>query len=353
MSVALRKRKLPSGKTQLYLDIYRNGSRRTEALGFFLDKDRFQNRETIKMAEEVRAKRQLDFLADTHGLAGTHNRKASFIKYLKDQADLRTSPNTKDSWRYAVEHFENFAGEGIVFGDLTPDRFEKFKAYLLNRVNANSAHVYLSRIKTALNQAVNDNVLSVNPSNRTKIRKKETLPVHLSMKEIRKLARVPCPNEQVKQAFLFSCFSGLRYSDVDSLSWEKVKGEYLEFTQKKTGEPEYLPLSTQALKILNRQKKAKPSPKLEREIQSNTVFFLPCRTVVNAQLKQWGKAAGIVKPMSFHKARHSFATIALSSGIDIYTVSKLLGHKNLATTEIYGRVVDESKRKAIGKMPGL
>ena len=353
MSVALRKRKLPSGRIQLYLDIYRNGSRRTEALGFFLDKERFQNRETMKMAEEIRAKRQLDLQAETHGLTGTHNRKASFLKYIKGQAELRTSPNTKASWKQAIEHFENFAGEAVTFGDLTPHLFDKFKTYLLNKVSTNSALVYLARIKTALNQAVSENLLPVNPANRTTIRKKETLPVHLSIKEIRKLAKSDCANDQVKQAFLFSCFSGLRYSDVDRLSWDKVKGEYLEFTQKKTGEPENLPLSEEALKILKRQKKAKPNPNLQREIPANTVFYLPSQPVVDKQLKKWGRIAGIVKSLSFHKARHSFATIALSSGIDIYTVSKLLGHKNLATTQIYAKVVDENKRRAIGKMPGL
>ncbi|MDP2884362.1 MAG: site-specific integrase, partial [Ignavibacteria bacterium] len=344
MSVALRKRKLPSGRTQLYLDIYRAGNRSTEALGFFLEKnDRFQNRETMKMAEEIRAKRQLDFQADAHGLSGTHNRKASFIKYLEAQKELRKKPRTKALWRISTTHFSDFAGGGVVFGDLTPQLFEKFKIYLLNRVGANSAHSYFAHIKTALNQAVKDNILAVNPAKAT-IRKTETLPVHLSIKEIRKLAKTPCGNDQVKQAFLFSCFSGLRFSDVERLTWDKVKDDYLEYTQIKTGAPERLPLSSEALRILRKQKKAKPSPNIQREFPSNTVFFMPIQVGVDRHLKNWGKAAEIVKPLSFHKARHSFATIALSSGIDIYTVSKLLGHKNLATTQIYAKVVDETKR---------
>ena len=354
MSVALRKRKLPSGRTQLYLDIYRQGNRSTEALGFFLEKnDRFQNRETMKMAEEIRAKRQLDFQADVHGLSGTHNRKASFFKYLQAQAELRTRPNTKASWKQAIGHFGDFAGEGIVFGDVNPQLFEKFKTYLLNRVSANSAHCYFAWIKAALNQAVRDNLLPANPANRVTIRKTQTLPVHLSIKEIRKLSKTPCANDQAKQAFLFGCFSGLRFSDVSALRWDQVKDEYLEYTQTKTGTPERLPLSVQALQILRKQKKAKPSPNLECEIPANAVFLLPSRPVIYRSLIRWGKAAGIVKPLSFHKARHSFATIALSSGIDIYTVSKLLGHKNLATTPIYATVVDEKKRLAVNRLPRL
>jgi site-specific recombinase XerD len=140
---------------------------------------------------------------------------------------------------------------------------------------------------------------------------------------------------------------------VDGLTWDKVKGEYLEYTQTKTGVPERLPLSAQALQILRKQKKAKPNLNLEREIPANAVFLLPSHSVVDKQLKKWGKAAGIVKSLSFHKARHSFATIALSSGIDIYTVSKLLGHKNLATTQIYAKVIDQKKRAAISRLPRL
>jgi site-specific recombinase XerD len=356
MGVTLRKRKLPSGRTQLFLDVYRGAGNRTfEALGFFLDKDRFQNRETMKMAKEVCAKRQLDLQAEMHGLTGPHNRKASVIKYLHEQAQLRTSPNTRTSWNQAIDAFQDFAGAAVVFGDLNPQLFEKFKSYLLSHkhLSPNSALVYFARIKTALYQAVRDNLIPANPAGKTTIRKTETLPVHLSIKEIRKLAKTPCPNDQVKQAFLFGCFSGLRYSDVDRLTWDKVKGEYLEFTQRKTGEAERLPLSPQALTILRKQKTAKPSPNIERELPENPVFFLPSQPVVDKQLKKWAKTAEIDKPLSMHKARHSFATIALSSGIDIYTVSKLLGHKNLATTQIYAKVVDEKKRRAMNKLPRL
>ncbi|MCX6141997.1 MAG: site-specific integrase [Ignavibacteriales bacterium] len=356
MSVKLRKRELPSKRIQLYLDIYRDKENRwTESLNLFLHKnDRFQNRETLKQAEEIAAKRQLDFQADQHGLSGTHKRKASFIKYLHTQADERTKPNTKASWECAIGHFADFAGEGIVFGNVTPQLLDNFKSYLLNHVKSpNSAHTYLSRIKTALNQAVKDNILPRNPANGTVVQRKETLPVHLSIKEIRKLAKTPCGNDQVKQAFLFSCFSGLRYSDVDRLTWDKIKGEYLEFTQKKTGAPERFPLSAQALQILAKQKKAKPSPNLQREIPANSVFLLPSASGVNKDLKHWAKVAGIDKPLTFHKGRHSFATLALTSGVDIFVVSKLLGHKSISQTQVYGQIIDDKKRRAVNRLPRL
>ena len=360
MSVKLRERQLPSGITQLYLDIYHSGNRRTESLGLFKvtrpksTQERFQNRETQKQAEEIAAKQRLDFQADEHSLSATHRRKASFLKFLNEQKDLRKNPHTKATWGQAIEHFGNFAGENIAFGDITPIKLDKFKAYLLSKVSANTAILYFTHIKAALAQAVRENILTVNPASQTTaIRRTQTLPVHLSIKEIRKLSKTPCSNDQVKQAFLFSCFSGLRYSDVSRLTWANIKGEYLEFSQTKTGTPENLPLSSEALRILRKQKKAKPSPHLVREIPPGTVFFLPNACNINRILKTWAKSASIDKSLSFHKARHSFATVALSSGIDIYTVSKLLGHKNLATTQVYGKIVDEKKRQAINKFPSL
>jgi integrase len=353
MGVTLRKRKLPSGKTQLYLDVYRFGSRRFETLGLFLDGDRFNNRETLKMAEAIRARRELDLQAEIHGITGTHNRKSSFIKYLEGLKEARTSPNTQRSWKTAIGQLENFAGDSVTFGDLNKDFFERFKTYLLKRVSANSAKVYIVRLKTALHQAVKDNILAVSPARDVTIKKEDRLPSFLTLDEIRKLSSTPCANDQVKRAFLFSCFAGLRHSDVDALTWDKVKDGFLEFSQQKTGSRERLPLSIEAQRILEAQKSARPSPSLRRTFREGQVFFMPSHTVTNKALKLWAKKAKLGKPISFHQSRHSFATLSLTSGIDLYTVSKLLGHKNIQATQIYAKVIDEKKRQAVRMLPTL
>jgi integrase len=157
----------------------------------------------------------------------------------------------------------------------------------------------------------------------------------------------------VKQAFFFSCFTGLRYSDVDALTWDKVKNGFIEFSQQKTGDAERLPLSDEAKRILKQQEKAEPSPNLRREFAKNSVFFMPTQPVVDKQLKAWAKAAALDKRISFHKSRHTFATLSLSAGVDLYTTSKLLGHKNLQTTQIYAQVVDEKKKQAVSMLPSL
>ena len=195
--------------------------------------------------------------------------------------------------------------------------------------------------------------MAADPSVNITIMKKYKLPIHLALEEIRKLSNTSCANDQVKSAFLFSCFTGLRYSDVDALTWDNIRDGYIEFSQKKTGDAERLPLSDEARRILKRQEAAKPSPNLHRTFPENAVFFMPKQSVVDKQLKKWAKDAGITKTISFHKSRHTFATLALSSGVDLYTTSKLLGHRNIQTTQIYAKVVDEKKKQAVAMLPTL
>lgn len=289
------------------------------------------------------------------GISLGDKRKQSFIAYYEDLIDSKNSENTKSSWQNALTHFKNFAGETVTFGTLTREKLEQFKRYLLKleSVSPNSAQVYFSRIKTALNQAVKDGIIPSNPAAFITIRKVERLPVFLTLEEVQKLATTPCGNEHVRNAFLFSCFSGLRYSDLISLTWDNIRDGYIEFRQQKTGRSERLPLSPQAREILIWQQKAARSPRTKQERHENAVFFLPRQSVIDKLLKKWAKDAKIGKSLSLHKARHTFATLSLASGIDIYTTSKLLGHKNLQTTQIYARVVDEKKRQAVELLPTL
>jgi integrase len=307
----------------------------------------------MKAAEEIRRKHEETFVSQTFGITGPSLKK-NLIEYIESEADQRAG-NTRLSWHDALSHFRAFGGERVLFGALNRRFFEDFRTYLLKtkKLSPNSAQVYLSRIKTAVKTAHRDGLLPVDPTAGVKIKKVDSLPVHLSLDEIKTLRATPCGNEQVKAAFLFACFSGLRYSDVEALTWDKVKDDHLEFRQKKVGTEERLPLGAEARKLLAAQRKAKPSPRLRRPPRENAVFFLPSQPVVDKLLKNWARAAKLGKLISFHKSRHSFATILLESGVDLYTVSKVLGHKNIRTTEIYARVVDEEKRRAVDLLPTL
>ena len=356
--VVLRVRELPSGNQQQYLDVHRDGERWTETVPFgLLTGDRIQDKEARIRGEEYFKKRVAEF-DNGHGVSAVKKNKESFIQYCEDLADKRLSENTKISWRNAIAHLKKFRnGDTLTFAQLNRELFEDYREYLLKeakpRLSPNSAQIYLARVKTALHQAVDEARLPRDPSAKVTIKKKDKLPVHLTLEEVQKLSETPCANEQVKAAFLFSCFTGLRYSDVDALTWDKIWDGHIEFSQRKTDAAERLPLSAEALRILKMQKNAVPSPNIRRVFPDNSVFFMPTQPVVDKQLKKWAKVAGISKVISFHKSRHTFATLSLTSGVDLYTTSKLLGHRNLQTTQIYAKVVDEKKRQAVLMLPTL
>ena len=357
MGVILRERKLPSGNTQLYLDIHRyvakgEYARKTEALFVLKKGDTFENREKRRMAEEVRSNRSLELEALAFGLTATQKRTASFIQYFEEQAGIRTG-NTAVTWRNALKHFRVFSGENLTFAQLTPTFFEKFKAYLLKQVSPNSAQVYFARIKTTLHQAVRDGILTLNPASSVTIRGEAILPVYLTLVELRKLSRAPCPNEQVKRAFLFASFTGMRYSDVSRLTWDQINGGDIKFKQRKTGEEEVIPLTEQAKHILKKQRKAKPSSNLVREQPEGVVFYLPSQPVMDRQIKRWGANAGLKKSLSFHKARHSYGMLARRQGIPLQTIRGLLGHKSTQMTERYARLDEFEMQKAVKKIPRL
>ena len=150
----------------------------------------------------------------------------------------------------------------------------------------------------------------------------------------------------MKNAFLFSCFTGLRLSDIESLTTKQIQGGYLHFRQRKTGDMERIKLNPGSLKIIEAQIKTNPTSK-------SNIFYLPSRTHIKRPLRIWIKEAGIDKKITFHSARHTFATLCLTYDVDLYTVSKLLGHKDIQTTQIYAKLIDKKKDDAIDKLPSL
>jgi integrase len=361
MQIKVRHKKLRDGRREtVYLDYYDHGRRRLEYLGLYLTGRKAHaetDRETLRLAENIAAKRRLELANEEHGFAMQAKQKADFIEYCRKQGESRRSPNTRLVWRNAIGHLEGFTGGPIQFARVKPSLLQAFKEYLLGKVNQNSAVVYLARVKTACRQAVKDGILSRDPALDVSIKKQATQRQFLTLEELEKLAATPCGNQDTKAAFLFSAFSGLRYSDVKALTWGQVKGangsSFLEYSQEKTGEPETLPLSAEAAAILETQKNARVSPRIKSHVNADAVFKLGAQQTIDKAIRRWVKRAEIGKKISFHNARHTFATLSLTNGVDIYTVSKLLGHKSLETTEIYAKVIDEKKRQAVGMLPRL
>lgn len=254
------------------------------------------------------------------------------------------------NWKRALDFLKMYAGENLPFFKINNSFAEEYKRFLLTAprggnkcgtISHNTASTYFSIFKAALKQAFIDGYLTVDISAKIKgIQEQESRREYLTVEELNTLASTPCDREVMKRAALFSALTGLRHCDIQKLKWKEINmdGEQprLHFTQKKTKGVEYMPISEQALQLCG-----------ERRLPEQLVFEdLPKPSWISKPLKRWIGAAGIKKSISFHCFRHSYATLQLASGTDIYTVSKMLGHTNVKTTQIYAKVVDEKKNKA-------
>jgi integrase len=168
----------------------------------------------------------------------------------------------------------------------------------------------------------------------------------LTLDEVKALARTECKNELIKKTFLFACLTGLRFSDIQKLKWSEVQqseelGHYIRFIQQKTKGSETLPISDEAFNLIGTER-GKPD-----DLVFPDMIYSDSR---NMDLHRWMIKAGIEKHITFHCSRHTYATLQLTLGTDIFTVSKLLGHRHLKTTQIYANVIDEKKTVAANKI---
>ncbi len=345
MKVTLRKKKLKDGRFSYYLDIYNQGSRNYEFLGIQTSKDKLQNKELLKIAEQVRNKKELELLSGYYDQISSLVKDTLLKKYYKAIADKK---GKKSFHAVSYKHLDGFDKKNIMIRQVNEVWLEEYKEYLLTKVSQNSASFYFRTMKSILKQAKRDGIISKNPAeNVPQFKYKRPKVDYLDQREIELLATSVCTSPEIKRAFLFSCFTGLRYSDIKALKWESVKEDQLEFKQIKTKEPVFLPLSETALKLL-----ANGNDNVHH-LPNQLVFKMPGTVYTNRILKEWFEDVGIKKNAHYHVSRHTFATLSLTQGVDLYTVSKLMGHKNIKDTQIYGNIIDSAKKKAVDSLPNI
>ncbi len=375
MGVQLREKKMKSGQVSFYLDIYHNKKRWYEFLDIHINKKKPspEDKEKKRLAQEIRSKRENELIVQDNGLQDKSRKKADFVSWFHSymNAKKKNYKNNLKTYKHLTAYVD---GKPLSFQDITPDWIKDWSNYLLKKVSNNSAIDYNKNIFTALEEAVRKGIIYVNPFR--KIPRHERLKVKdiyrnaWTFDELLHLMQTPCKMEkQYRQAYLFSCFSGLRWSDVNPLRWTEIiiknidgKEEwFVYFEQEKTEDIEYLPLSDQAVEILKECKREQ----IENKEISPYVF--PKVKEVNEEkaktykrvwyfLKKWARAAGYdEKRMHFHTGRHTFATNVLENSPDgdLWTVSKLLGHKSINATMIYTHVRDSKKKAAVKALPVL
>ncbi|SHE95049.1 Phage integrase family protein [Bacteroides luti] len=372
--VRLRERELTNGSKSLYLDIYRDGKREYEYLKLYLIKattpiEKEQNRQTLGTAQAIKAKRQIEIQNGEYGFASSFKTDTPFLAYFRKLCEERkASTGNYGNWHSCLKHLEHYANEKTTFKQIGPDFIDGFKDYLnntakdlhkyrLNNISDNEATKplsqnskvsYFNKLRACINQAFDDRILPINPLRGIDgFKQDETERVYLTLDEVKKLAKTDCKYPVLKRAFLFSCLTGIRKSDIEKMIWGEIQtfGDFTRvvFKQKKTGGQEYLDINKQAEEYLG-----------ERDIDNSRVFSgFRYNSQVLIELKRWCLKAGITKDVTFHSGRHTFAVMMLDLGAELYTVSKLLGHKEIKTTQIYAKVLDKKKQEAICLIPDI
>lgn len=319
------------------------------------------DQESCIYADKVRQIRQKEY--DTAALYSDQDAaqaelqekaNANFIDYVKKitvERHKNSSASILINWKRMGELLKIFSKDGIIpFGRIDTKLINDFKNFLLTApqgggkkgtLSQNSAATYFSIFKAALKQAFIDGYISVDLSAKAKgIAEEESRREFLTIAELNTLAKTPCDKPIIKRAALFAALTGLRHCDIQKLHWgdiQKVGDQYrLNFTQQKTKGVEYQPISEQAYQLCGTPGDA------DRLIFED----LPDPSWVSRPLKRWIEAAGIKRRVTFHCFRHTFATLQIAGGTDLYTVSKMLGHTNVRTTQIYAKVVDKLKDEA-------
>lgn len=362
--VKIREKKLEDGNISLYLDMYYKGSRKKEGLKLYIVPEvnaaaKLQNANTRKLAEQIKAQRILDI--QKVGLVSWEKVQRANItlsqlldEFAKDNGDL--SESTGRSKRNAKARMDEYLASikrpNITLAELDKDFCKGFIAFLKTctfnqgkkTLSSTTCRIFVNRINSALNKAVRDGLMERNPfallEKNEKPQKVKANREFLTIEELKKLMNVSCRYEIVKKAFIFCCFTALRYSDMQTLRWSEIHTSadgntfYIEHKQVKTHNIVVVPLSKEAMKWM------------PERVEGNDVVFHDLKitsTTVEVLLKEWTEEAGIQKHITFHCSRHTAATMLLTLGANLYVVSKILGHRSIKMTEVYAKIVDKTK----------
>lgn len=378
VKVTLREKLLKDkARISFYLDYYpavfhpkKQKLSRREFLGIYVHRnpktpsEKNNNKEMREIAEKIRQRRlsevnRLEIYSDLEREQIYINEKqsSSFNEFFRRIVESKTTGSNYSNWKMSLTYFESIFGQFVGFRDIDLTLCNKFKTQLLKmnsikvkteevKISQNTAQSYYNKFRSVLKLAYRDGYLKrdIRLGMET-IKTQEVKREFLTLEELNKLANTDLSDDMIKRAALFSALTGLRFCDIRDLKWESLEfypeqGWYLSFRQNKTRAIESVPISDQTYALLGQK----------QDPESRVFEGLTYSEKLNATLNNWLADAGIKKKLTWHCLRHTYATIQLSKGTGLFTVSKMLGHRNIQTTQIYAKVLDEAKREAANKI---
>ncbi len=351
MSVKTYLRPAKGGKSNIYVDFSVSGKRKRERTKMFLyDKpkskiEKDHNKKTKKLRETYVAQLTIKIQNNELGIKVPKSKIKDFVQYFEHLTNHRieTGKNT-DTWTSSLNHLKEFNPDGLKFSDMNIQWLERFKHFLTDckKLKSSSSNNYFNVVKHAIHDAFRDRLIDTDFADYVKAPTVEkAIRTYLTEEEVLKLEKVECNIQILKKAFLFACRTGMSFADIKALEWKDLKinpnnENYIDFHRKKTKGLQHHPITYEAREMLGEQ------GGLEEKVFKNLIY----NSWMNIKLQQWVHRAGISKTITFHCARHTYATMLLHKGVAITVVSKLLGHKDLKTTMIYAKVMDEDMRSA-------
>lgn len=336
MGVTIRFRSLKEGKEKVVLDIVKDKSRSSETTEWWryqkpkTQEEKLHNKKIDALASSLKAKREIDLITGDYDFLKAKVGKVDFMDLFKEEADARFRKRGAKSNTYCCYlHFTRFTGGKCSIKDIDIEFIETFQAYLKTKVSQNCASIYYKRFKRQIERAVKKGMLTYNPAEEVaNIQEIEPHRERLTAEEVKILIEAQCKNDVIKNMFLFSCFTGLRVSDLMAIKWKNIEGDQLVFHPVKTKVKEHIIyLNDNAKRWMGEQ--GKPN---------DFIFHWPWKGNRYDLLREWVWTSGISRKVTWHTARHTFATLLLSMNGNIVAVKEALGHSRLDTTMIYAKM---------------
>jgi integrase len=356
MNVEIREKPLKNGKVSLYLDIYNEGKRSYQFLKLYplenpkTKEERATKSEIMRKANAARIQAESDIVNEKEIGLGLKKSKMLFLDYFKEVTEQKRKDKSNgnygtwsSTYKILTQYFD---GKKVKIADLTIEDLNAIRKYIQytyktksdTKLSTNAALAYFNKVKASLNQAFDERIISQKIGKDAKALKgADTMRGYLTEEEVAAIEKAYCESQILKNAFLFSVFTGLRWSDINNLTWKNLQftsGRYsIDFQQQKSEGIQYHPIANKAITFIG-----------ERQGDNERIFKgLKYSAWHNIKIREWMINAGVKKKITFHSARHTYATLLLTKDVDMTVVSKMLGHKNLKTTQIYAKVIDQRK----------
>ncbi len=356
--IKARVRELSDGTYSVYLDLHTANGREYEQTNYKLSgrsENKLDDIRTLIEIELLLSRKQQDILESRlRSSVELGNDDVIVLQWFQSVAAKEPYNNTTTILRYLELFLREHNLTNILFRELNYKICMDFFDFLKNssllyhngKLKTNTVNIYMSKFKTLLNRAVDEEILLRNPAKQIKTKLEETVPDYLSKDEIQHLINVPSKYQEVKNAALFSVFTALRVSDIFQLKHSMIRNGTIYLQQTKTKTYVRIPLSDDANKILAEQRELHDTDK---------IFHITSRYMLNNHLKRWLKDAGLLngRKLSFHSFRHTAAMQLMNNGTPLPTISKILGHSSIQSTMTYQKVRDESVEAAIKSVPSF